>query len=219
MKITHYEEWCFYITRYFSTVSVHFYSSVPTRNKCVHALSCSRSQVQPARITSSPPPPPPSSSSSSPSSYQTLHRRLNCSRLQSIGNLRVLYQGCRVDGVTMFTHHLWGLPESLNLCEDLHYHAEAQFLLDSCEAELVWNSPEFCQCPGVDVRIVSSCIITSTRIIPSPSQKTVTITVPAHRLYEPFLPRRLRMVPFHGLPFSLQFKMMAPAYIWCNNWE
>jgi hypothetical protein len=69
--------------------------------------------------------------------YKTLYCGLNHSGLQFVGNLRVLYQGCRVDGVTILTHHSSGLPESSNLSEELHYHAEAQCLLDSCEAELI----------------------------------------------------------------------------------
>jgi len=38
--------------------------------------------------------------------HHTLYCGLNHSGLQLGGNLRVLYQGCTVDGVTMFKH-LW----------------------------------------------------------------------------------------------------------------
>lgn len=38
-------------------------------------------------------------------------------------------------------------------------------------------------------------------------------------LCEFFLVRRLRMMPFHGLPSCLWFRMMAPCGIYCNNPE
>jgi len=144
--------------------------------------------------------------------HQTLYCGLNRSGLQLGGNLRMPYQECKVDGVTMFKHLWWWLPESSNLCVALHYHAEAQFLLDSCEVELVWNSPEFCQ-PNFSHHHI---------------HKNYSFTIPwdsdhdlphSQTLYESFLPGRLRMVPLHRLPFFLQFKMIIPGFIRSNNRE
>jgi hypothetical protein len=63
---------------------------------------------------------------------------------------------------------------------------------------------------------VSPLSIASTRIIPSQFQKTVTMTLPddAKFFYLP-LSGRLRIVPFHGLPFSLQLRMMDPGVMCC----
>jgi len=45
-----------------------------------------------------------------------------------------------MDGVTLSNQILWWLLESSDLCVILHCHAEARFLLDSCEAKLIWNA-------------------------------------------------------------------------------
>ena len=49
----------------------------------------------------------------------------------------VLDQVSKVDVVTLRNQILWLLSESTNLCAAFHYHAEARFLLDSCEDKLI----------------------------------------------------------------------------------
>lgn len=65
---------------------------------------------------------------------------LHASGFQIGGNMSMPDRGCRVDGVTISSHILWWLPKSSNLCMALHCHAEARFVLDSCEAEFFWNT-------------------------------------------------------------------------------
>lgn len=92
-----------------------------------HALSCLHSEVPTVQITSS-------------SVSQTLYDRLHSSGLPIGGNLRVLDWGCRVDRVTLSNKILWWVPESSDLCAALRCNAEARFMLDTCEAKLVWNA-------------------------------------------------------------------------------
>jgi hypothetical protein len=56
------------------------------------------------------------------------YRGLYSSALQVVGNMRALHQGNQI--------LLW-LREYSNLRAFLHFHAEARFTLESCEAELV----------------------------------------------------------------------------------
>ena len=74
---------------------------------------------------------------------QTPYHGFHPSGLQTGGNLRVLDQGCWVDGIKLCNKLLWWLPESSNVCTALHCHDEARFLLDSCESELIWNVEHF----------------------------------------------------------------------------
>jgi hypothetical protein len=64
---------------------------------------------------------------------------------------------------------------------------------------------------------VSTASIAYTRITPLQSQKTVNMTLPTDGDFYFFVSGRLRMVPFHGLPFCLQFEMMDPGFIFCNR--
>jgi len=70
---------------------------------------------------------------------QTLYHRFLPSGLKVCGSLRVLDWNCQVDRVTLSNQILWWLPEFSDLSVALHCHAEAGFLLNSCEARLVWN--------------------------------------------------------------------------------
>ena len=71
---------------------------------------------------------------------QTSYCRLHHSELQTSRNLRVLHWGCRVGGIILSHHILWWLPKSSDLCATWHCHDEARFLLDSGQAELIWNA-------------------------------------------------------------------------------
>jgi hypothetical protein len=75
---------------------------------------------------------------------------------------------------------LWWLPEFSNLCMALHCHAEARFQPDSCEAKLIWNTSEFFNVWTSELTVFPLGI-SSTRITPPQSQKTVMITLPADR--------------------------------------
>jgi hypothetical protein len=71
--------------------------------------------------------------------------------------------------------------------------------------------PEFCQRADACIRVVSPLGITSATIILQ-STKTVIMTLPAHTEFFNFLlPWRLRIMPFHTLPFCLWLKMMDPV--------
>jgi len=52
----------------------------------------------------------------------------------------MLDQVSKMDVVTLPSQILWLLSESPNLWAAYHYHAEARFLLDSCEDRLVGNA-------------------------------------------------------------------------------
>lgn len=160
-----------------------------------HALSCSHRHVLPARITSS----------SSSNSILWIELCRAPIRWKSEGAISGLYSGWNnnVQASLVMAFRVFKLVCGLALsCWSIIY---VGFLWGWTRLKLSW------------VLSASSCILTSTRITPSPSHETVAMTFPAHRHYESFLPRRLRMVPFHGQPFSLQFNMMAPGFIWSNN--
>ena len=140
---------------------------------------------------------------------QTSYRVLHNSVLQIVGNLRVINQGCRVDGVILSNKILWWLPESSNLCATLHCHAEARFLLNSCHTEFVWNA-EFCQCRDVGVR--SDCLPSLHGI-----HKNHAFTVPEDSDHDLVFWGDLRWWNSKDCLFGVQFKMIGPGFICCDH--
>ena len=140
---------------------------------------------------------------------RTSYCGLHSSGLQIGGNLRMLYRGCRMDGVTLPSQILWRLPESSNSCATLNCRPESWFLLYSCESELAWNASGVCQRPVVGVGF--DCLPSRGihKIYSSLSHKTVIMTLLTDRgFWIFFFSRERKTVPFHGLPFHLRFKMV-----------
>lgn len=136
------------------------------------------------------------------------------------GNLRALDSGCRGDWVTLQSNSVmaWGVFKLV--CVALHCHSEARLMLNCCKVKLVRNAS----------RVLSASRCRYQSCLPSQQciNKNHSFTVPKGsdvnlvcwwRLLELFLLGRLRMVPLHGLPFSLWFKMMDTSFIYFNNPE
>jgi len=88
--------------------------------------------------------------------------------------------------------------------------AEARFLLESREAEVVRNASEVYQYPEVGLGV--DCLpfryrIHKNRFFTVP----VIMALPADRDSPP--PRRLKTALFHGLPFCIRLKIMDPSAI------
>jgi len=108
---------------------------------------------------------------------RTSYCGLHSSGLQIGGNLRMLYRGCRTDGVTLSSQNLWWLPESSNSCATLNCRAESRFLLYSCESELAWDASGVCQHPIIGVGFDSLLSRGIHKIYSSLSNKTVIMTL------------------------------------------
>jgi len=119
--------------------------------------------------------------------------------------MSVVDRGCRVDVLTLPKQILLWLPHSSS--KFVCCLAEARFLLESCQAEVVRNASEFCQRPEVNLGV--DCLpfwhrIHKNRFFTVP----VIMTFPADR--DPFF---FRAVLFHGLSFRIRFKIMDPSAI------
>jgi hypothetical protein len=66
---------------------------------------------------------------------------------------------------------------------------------------------EFCQSPDVSIGVVSFTVLGDSDH-DCPADGDIFISPP---------PGRLKMVLFHGLSFSLRFKIIDPGFICCNN--
>ena len=77
-------------------------------------------------------------------------------RLPTGGNLRMLDQGCRVEGVTLSNQILCRLPKYPNLFAALHCHDKQDFRWILVKLSLYEMLPVFCQCP--DAGITVDCI-------------------------------------------------------------
>lgn len=126
MKITHYKESRFNSIPYFLTKSLFLLQ--PCSNKQEVCVSLIGTVPCPANVTKF------SMCESHHQQSQTLNY---IAGLPTGGNLRMLDQGCRVEGVTLSNQILCWLPKYPNLFVALHCHDEARFPLDSCETELV----------------------------------------------------------------------------------
>jgi len=175
--------------------------------------------------------------------YQTLYCGLNWSGLQFGVNLRVLYQGCRVDGVTMFKHvvcFLLGnspasefyMPTFRNtkfrcrgITQKKTYNIQNMAKVWNQECSVIFGdgfqSLQTCVRPciimlkhicWIRVRLNSfETLLSSVSLVSHHHiHKNHSFSIPwdsahdlpcSHTLYASNLPWRLRMVPFHGLPF------------------
>jgi len=106
----------------FTSTALHQWETSVCMPCQYHALSCSHSQVVIMWITLS----------VSNFTLQILYSELLISR-----NLRMLHWGCRV---IQSNHILWWLPKSTNMCVARQCLDEARFLLDSSDAEFMWNN-------------------------------------------------------------------------------
>ena len=159
------------------------------------ALSCSSSHVLPARITSS------SSSSNSILWIESFRAPI---RWKSEGAISGLYGGWSNNVQTSLVMASRVFKLVCGLALSCWSTISVGFLWGWTRLKLSW------------VRPASSCILTSTRITPSPSHETVTMTFPTHRHFmNLFFQRDWGWC--HSIPLSLQFKMMSPGYIWSNN--
>ena len=127
--------------------------------------------------------------------------RVHLWSLHTGGNLMVLHRGCRLDGLTLSIQFLRWLAVVSNLCAALHFHAQGGILLDISEVELLCNASW--------VPSASWCRLRRWLSPLSASRPTESVL---HRLRRQwwwscplvktdFLPCRLRMVSFKGLPF------------------
>jgi len=128
MKITHYEERCFYSRPSVSTSLCSLLQ--PCTNEEQVCVCLASTMPCPAHIAKF-------SSCESHHQSQTSHCRFCHSELLIRRNLRMLHWGC---GVIQSNHILWWLPKSTNMCAARQCHHEARFLLYSGDAEFIWNN-------------------------------------------------------------------------------
>lgn len=146
--------------------------------------------------------------------YQTLYRELHPSVLQIGWNMRVVDRSCRVEVLTLPEQILWWLPQSSS--KPVGSLAEARFLLDSCEAEVVLSASEFCQRPDVDLGI--DCLpprhcIHKNHVFTVPER--VIMTLPAERDLLFFFSEGIEDSAFPWIAFLYPVQNNGP--ICCNN--